>query len=262
MTASGGGRLARPRAQRAAAAGSQGWCAFGAPGGRDARLHSRSRVCAALIFVLLLAACDALPGKPTEEERPLRPAQVVDFNTLYGTNCAGCHGDNGTLGAARPLNDAIYLSVVGFERLRQITADGVPNSLMPGFGIAAGGSLTDDQVDIVVKGIIRRWAGADPLNGVAHPAYAAPPGDAQRATAPYTTYCAGCHGSDGRGAAKGGSIVDAAYLGLVSDQALRTAVICGRPDLGMPDWRSGAAGAMSDRDVADVVAWLVAQRGR
>jgi mono/diheme cytochrome c family protein len=195
----------------------------------------------------LLAGCDSLPGKPTEEERPLRPAQVVDFNTLYGTNCAGCHGDNGTLGAARPLNDAIYLSVVGLERLRQITADGVPNSLMPGFGITAGGSLTDDQVDIVVKGIIRRWAGADPLNGVAHPAYAAPPGDAQRATAPYTTYCAGCHGSDGRGAAKGGSIVDAAYLGLVSDQALRTAVICGRPDLGMPDWRSGAAGAMSDR---------------
>jgi mono/diheme cytochrome c family protein len=54
----------------------------------------------------------------------------------------------------------------------------------------------------------------------------------------YAEACANCHGADGIGGAKGGSIVDAAYLALVSDQALRTAVIADRTDLGMPDWRS------------------------
>ncbi len=42
----------------------------------------------------LLAACDSLPGKPTEADRPLRPAQVVDFRhavrpELFGLSRAG-----------------------------------------------------------------------------------------------------------------------------------------------------------------------------
>ena len=106
--ASGGGRLARPVRQRRTVPSHMSLQRAARAGGRDAHLHW-GILHAALLSVLLLAACDALPGKPTEAERPLRPAQVVDFNTLYGTNCAGCHGDNGTLGAARPLNDAIYL---------------------------------------------------------------------------------------------------------------------------------------------------------
>lgn len=211
-------------------------------------------------LLLLLAACDSLPGKPTPDEMPLRPAQVVDFDQLYGDNCAGCHGAEGKLGAARPLNDPVYLALAGATRLEQATAAGVPGSLMPGFGAVAGGPLTDQQIDIVVNGMVKRWGAGNPLQGVSAPSYAASaPGDAQRGAVAYVAYCADCHGADGTGGPKGGSVVDAAYLGLVSDQALRTAVICGRPDLGMPDWR-GDGRPMSDQDVGDVVAWLVAQR--
>jgi cytochrome c oxidase cbb3-type subunit 3/ubiquinol-cytochrome c reductase cytochrome c subunit len=47
----------------------------------------------------------------------------------------------------------------------------------------------------------------------------------------------------------------------VSDQGLRTAVLAGRPALGMPDWRvPGAAAAMSAQEIADVVAWLIGHR--
>jgi cytochrome c oxidase cbb3-type subunit 3/ubiquinol-cytochrome c reductase cytochrome c subunit len=207
-----------------------------------------------------VSACDSLPGKPTPEERPLRPEQVVDFDQLYGENCAGCHGADGQFGAARPLNDPVYLALAGAPRLEQVTAAGVPDSLMPGFGTAAGGVLTDQQIAIIVDGMLARWGTGNPLQGVRVPAYAvSEPGNAPRGAAAYATYCAGCHGADGTGGAKGGSVVDAAYLGLVSDQALRTTVICGRRDLGMPDWR-GDGRAMSDQDVSDVVAWLVAQR--
>jgi len=38
-------------------------------------------------------------------------------------------------------------------------------------------------------------------------------------------------------------------------------VVVGRSDLGMPDWRGDVAGrSMSEPEIADVVAWLVAQR--
>ena len=191
----------------------------------------------------------------------MRPAQVVDFTELYGENCAGCHGADGTLGAARPLNDPLYLQVVGAEKLRQISADGVANSLMPGFGPAAGGSLTDQQIDIVVQGMISRWGGgASPAAGA--PAYASSaPGNPQRGAGVYATACAGCHGSGGRGGSKGGPIVDGSYLALVSDQALRSAVVFGRPDLGMPDWRGTDGGRpLSEQDIADLVAWMTARR--
>ena len=209
----------------------------------------------------LLAACDALPGKPTEADRPLRPAQVVDFATLYNENCAGCHGADGKLGAARPLNDPIYLTAAGVGRLRDVTAAGVDGSLMPGFAVAAGGMLTAEQIDIVVNGMLSHWGGAGAPNTAGIPPYAASaPGDAQRGAAAYATYCASCHGADGKGGAKGGSVVDGSYLALVSDQALRSVVLFGRTDLGMPDWRGDGGRPMSDQDVADVVAWMVAQR--
>ncbi len=57
------------------------------------------------------------------------------------------------------------------------------------------------------------------------------------------------------------SIVDGAYLALVSNQNLRTTVIVGRPEMGFPDWRNDLTGKpMSPDDVSDVVAWLAAQR--
>jgi mono/diheme cytochrome c family protein len=207
---------------------------------------------------MALAGCD-LPGKPSEADRPLRPAQVIDFATLYGENCAGCHGANGTLGAARPLRDPVYLASIGADRLLQITANGVPNSLMPGFGTGAGGTLTVRQIEIIVDGMIGHWGGGAPPTGV--PAYtSALAGDAERGATVVASACARCHGADGKGGPHGGPIIDPAYLALLSDQALRSTVLFGRPDLGMPDWRGENGRALTEQDVADVVAWLSAHR--
>lgn len=212
----------------------------------------------------LLAACDSLPGKPTEADRPLRPAEVTDFATLFGQNCAGCHGADGLMGAARPLNDPLYLVLAGRDRLMEITAAGVQGTTMPGFAPAAGGMLTDQQVGLIVDGMIERWGNAGAFRSMSLPPYAAGGrGDAEAGAQVFARYCAACHGADGRGGDKGGAVVDRAYLGLVSDQALRLAVICGRIDLGMPNWSGYVAGrAMSDQEIDDVVAWLVAQRPR
>jgi cytochrome c oxidase cbb3-type subunit 3/ubiquinol-cytochrome c reductase cytochrome c subunit len=56
-------------------------------------------------------------------------------------------------------------------------------------------------------------------------------------------------------------VVDPSYLALVSDQGLRTTVIAGRPDLGMPDWRGYVTGQpLAPQQISDVTAWLAAQR--
>jgi hypothetical protein len=47
----------------------------------------------------------------------------------------------------------------------------------------------------------------------------------------------------------------------VSDQGLRTNVIVGRPEMGFPDFRNDMPGQpLSAPQVADVVAWIAAQR--
>jgi mono/diheme cytochrome c family protein len=220
-----------------------------------------ARLVAALVACASLAGCDRLPGRPKPGSEPLRPSQISDFDVLYADNCAGCHGNAGQSGAAVTLADPVYLAFADDAALRRVTASGVPGTAMPAFAPSAGGTLTDAQIEILVSGMRTRWARPDALAGAVPPPYATPPGDAARGARAYATFCADCHGATGGGGAHGGSVVDGAYLELVSDQGLRTAVVVGRPQLGMPDWRGAAAsGAMSADDIADVVAWLIAQR--
>ena len=66
-----------------------------------------------------------------------------------------------------------------------------------------------------------------------------------------------CHGKG----AKVGPVTDPSYLALVSNQNLRTSIIVGRRDFGMPDWRFLNLGhALTDQDIADVVAYLASLR--
>ncbi len=218
----------------------------------------------------LAGGCSRLPGKPKEEERWVAAAQVTDFNQLYTQNCAGCHGSEGRFGSARPLNDPLYLAVVNADALRQVTAKGVPGTAMPAFAEQAGGSLTDKQIDALVEGMRSRWGRPNDFKEVTLPPYSlqdainsgSGPGDPQRGAKVFVANCAQCHGADGRGGAKGGSVVDPNFLALASDQSLRTTTITGRPDLGKPDWRANVPGRpLSPQEISDVVAWLAAQRG-
>jgi cytochrome c oxidase cbb3-type subunit III len=217
---------------------------------------------AAIAIPLALAAssCSSVSARPGTEAG--RPDEVTNFEVLYAQNCSGCHGPDGSGGAAFPVSDPVYLAIVDDATARKVIAEGVPHSLMPAFARSAGGMLTDAQVDAIVQGMRQHWAKPGVLAGAAAPPYAAPaPGDSQRGAQVYATFCASCHGSDGKGTAKASSIVDGSYLGLVSDQELRTVVICGRRDQNAPDWRNDVPGrAMTDGEISDVVAWLVSKR--
>ncbi len=243
-------------------------------------MNALSGLTLALIYGLSLSCtgCANAPGRPRPGPEVPRPEQLMDFSSLYRQNCAGCHGANGKNGAAVSLFNPVYLAFAGEATVRQITANGVAGRLMPGFARSSGGSLTDPQIESLVHGMFQAWGHPDVLAGSSVPPYkSAEQTDAKRAEneghTTFVEFCSRCHGSDGKGInghtpnhpeTAAGSIVDPAYLALVSDQSLRSTIVAGRPELGMPDWRSHTSGrgahVMTDQEITDIVAWLAAQR--
>ena len=214
----------------------------------------------ALLFTVGLAGCDNMPGKPSAEPEAPVPSSVMNFDKLYAANCSGCHGDNGQRGAAIAMNDPKYLALVDDASLKEVIAHGYRNGLMPGFSTAASGMLTDPQINAIVNGLRAKWGKGNVLAGLNAPPYSDKnPGDAARGAIVYANACASCHGAAGTGAQKG-SILNGSYLALMNPQSLRTIVIVGRPEWGMPDWRGDIKGrALTSQEVSDVVAWLQSQ---
>lgn len=230
-------------------------------------LRSWSHAVIACALALLCAGCKDAPGRP--EAPTVRPDQVLDFAVLYKNNCAACHGDNGKSGAAISLANPVYLAVAGVQNIQRVTADGVSGTLMPAFAKSKGGMLTDAQIAVLAQGLEAEWGSAHALGGAAPPPYASTaPGDPAQGQKAFNTFCASCHGADGAGVTRGklhtGSLVDPAYLALISDQGLRSILIAGQPQDDMPDWRSDIAGAasrpMTDQEITDTVAWLASHR--
>jgi mono/diheme cytochrome c family protein len=214
---------------------------------------------------LLTESCHA-PGRPTMRAESVRPDQVLDFKTLYKENCAACHGENGKNGATTSLADPTYLAFAGVDTIQRIAASGVPGTSMPPFGKGAGGMLTDLQIAAIANGMMHTWGG--PVATASLPYTGVGSADVAKGGASYSIFCARCHGPDGTGI-KGngihtGSIVDPAYLALVSDQYLRTTIVAGRPELGMPNWRSDLSApesrAMTNEETTNVVGWLASHR--
>jgi mono/diheme cytochrome c family protein len=199
--------------------------------------------------------------------------QVTNFDTLYRTHCAGCHGADGKLGPAPPLNDPLFLALIPDDELLRVIREGravAPGKKtpMPAFSVGAvaplspaqaeawtrlkeeahanprqQGPLTPAQVEVLARGIKKRWGpAASPPPSM--PPYLAPAGTGsgkkEEGVVAFARACAGCHGMQGEGIEKDGKlrrkINDQAFLALISDQQLRRYIITGRPDLGMPPY--------------------------
>src|SRR5581483_9566076 len=175
-----------------------------------------------------------------------------DFKELYTLHCRGCHGPEGKLGPAPPLNDALFLAIVPDFELHRVIEYGRPDTPMPAFSQEQGGPLTLQQVEALIRGMRKEWSGkvthTKPL-----PVYRVADAKLEGGASPskeagakvFAQTCALCHGENG-GA---GAINDPAFLALISDQALRRIVITGRPDLGMPDYAShDESPALTEKD--------------
>lgn len=205
---------------------------------------------------LLLAGCNQMPGTPKPGIEVARPDSITDFATLYSQNCSGCHGQNGKGGAALDLANPIYQAWIDDTALHKIIAEGEHGTQMPAFAQSAGGFLTDTQIDALVHGFRTEWGAPALPGGQAPPPYQSTAlGDSNRGESVYKNACARCHEQPEK------KITDPTYLALVSDQALRTIIIAGRPDIGHPNWQGDIAGhPLTDQEVSDIVAWLASLR--
>jgi mono/diheme cytochrome c family protein len=198
----------------------------------------------------------------------------MEFTALYSQNCAGCHGADGKLGPAPPLNDPLFRAIVPEEELEGILTRGRKKTLMPAFARENGGELTAAQIQVLVKeikgipykmvekqkggvakvevvpdagGTSPKWGTPGmPPKGV--PSYRGPSasskgsgaGNKEKGAVVFARACAACHGSHGQGIGQGSETVrtlhDPVFLALTSNQALRRYAITGRPDLGMPGY--------------------------
>ncbi len=225
----------------------------------------------ALAVPLMLAAagCGRLPGATAAAGTVQRPDAVTDFHTLYSANCQACHGAGGQNGPATDLGNPEYQALVDDTTLRKWISGGMPGTQMPAFAQSAGGMLTDAQIGAIIAGMRKEWAKPNAFAGATPPPYAQEPGgDVKRGQAAYQARCASCHQGPARQ-----QVTSTVYLSLVSDQALRTIIVAGRPDIGQPDWRLGYVpgspnnlrnvkiqpldqNPLSAQDVTDIVTYL------
>jgi cytochrome c oxidase cbb3-type subunit 3 len=216
----------------------------------------------ALSCALLAGGCGKAPGKPAPGPEVPRPEAILSPAVLYAQNCAACHGAEGVKGPSTPLASPIYQALVDDATLVRVIAQGRPGTMMPAFSRSSGGDLTDQQVNAIVRGMRDDWRHGDSMEGGDPPPYADDgKGSAAAGQQVYANVCARCHGPAGGKIGPSGSVLDPSVLALMSPQALRTTVIVGRPDLGMPDWRGQVKGSpLTAQQVSDVVAFLVAQK--
>ncbi|HEY4313487.1 MAG TPA: c-type cytochrome [Pirellulales bacterium] len=230
-------------------------------------------LCCALAAVALAVMALAGCGRREALKHFERPGEIRDFVKLFAQNCSGCHGADGKFGPAPPLNDSLFLAIIPDAEFTRVVSQGRTSTLMPAFSRGSGGTLTDEQIAILVRGVRSKWGKADVADAASLPAYVAP-GDAaegqssknhETALQLFGLACGNCHGAQGQGGKEAGALHDAAFLSLISDQALRRIVITGRADLGMPDFRR--LGAMlpdgkplSNQQIAEVVALLASWR--
>jgi cytochrome c oxidase cbb3-type subunit III len=205
----------------------------------------------------LTAGCEHSPGYPGSPVA--RPRDVVDFATLYGENCAACHGANGQNGPAIDLANPEYQALVDDATLRKWVSGGMPGTEMPAFAQSAGGMLTDAQVSSLIDGMRKRWSQPTVFAGLTPPPYAqTQTGDARAGEQTYQARCSACH------AASHQQITSPDYLALVGNQALRSIIVAGRPDIGQPDWNhlgsGGRVAPLTAQDVDNVVAYLASLR--
>ncbi len=218
-----------------------------------------------LAWLLLGAGCN-WPGKPDPADRPIPPNKVLDFETLFAENCSGCHGADGKMGPAPPLNDPLFLAIIPDAELLHVIQHGRHGTPMPAFAREEGGSLSNAQVKSMAAGIRSHWgkevAGS---KGKLPPYRSSGKGNVERGKEVFMRACMVCHGDDGEGEERNGQrhnrIHDPAFLALISSQALRRIVITGRPDLHMPSYNEPRPDerdfkALTDTEINDVVALL------
>lgn len=168
---------------------------------------------------------------------------------LYEENCDSCHGESGGGGVGPALNAQNFLAMVADDSISSLIRTGVPGTLMPAWGQAFGGPLTDEQVSQLAA-FIRAWEPTaptiEPISEQLDPA---------RGAAIYAQTCIICHGESGLGSKRAPALNNPERLASLDNSWYRNTIAHGRPAKGMPTWGTVLSPAQINDLVALIAAW-------
>ncbi len=106
--------------------------------------------------VLLLAMAAAFPLYLSYEPSAREEARAEQLDslahegeTIWGFNCASCHGETGEGGTAPALNAKQFLQSATDDQISLLVAVGVPGSPMGAYSQDFGGPLTSEQIKAI-----------------------------------------------------------------------------------------------------------------
>ncbi|MCX8061457.1 MAG: c-type cytochrome [Anaerolineales bacterium] len=211
----------------------------------------------ALLFVLILTLPHS--GHAQTSEDPVEIGRI-----LYGENCAVCHGldGQGRVGAQLAKD---WPSLRPDRAIASIIANGISGSAMPAWSQSKGGPLRDDQIEAIVAYILT-WESGGPRilpptpTPVPRPPLTPPPdiqGDPNRGATLYDQNCAVCHGANLEG--RVGATLAKNWPSIRPDQSIRNVIANGIQGSAMPAWSKAKGGPLSEREIDDLVAFILTQ---
>ncbi|GAB4272180.1 MAG: hypothetical protein Kow0092_27180 [Deferrisomatales bacterium] len=173
--------------------------------------------------------------------------------TLYRTNCAVCHGEDGRGDLGLSLAAPEFLSLVDDGYLYTSIAEGRPGTAMP-----AWRHLSNEDVASVIL-YLRTWQ-RGPRREVAAQI---PRGDPGVGRDLYGVHCSGCHGHEAEGGV-GPQLGNPVFLRLATDGMLREWIRNGKVGTQMLGFRKAQQGIteLTERQIGDIVTYLRSLEGR
>ncbi len=181
---------------------------------------------------------------------------------LFDKNCAVCHGNRGQGRVGATLaKDFPAIRVEAF--VKDVVTNGVSGSVMPAWGIAKGGPLSDAEIDDIAA-YVRSLAGPVAPTAPVGPtvtrgllptlAPTFPPGDVTRGNKVYTDNCVVCHGERGEG--RIGATLQKEWSGIDPEKFLDATIARGVQGSRMPAWAKSNGGPLTEQEIADAAAYI------
>jgi mono/diheme cytochrome c family protein len=190
------------------------------------------------------------------------PAQLALGARLYNENCLVCHGVNGQgrIGATLAKD---WPSVQPELTIVSTIVNGVGGSVMPAWGQANGGPLTNEEINALVAYILSWQTGGilqltPPPTPTAFPPITPIPGvegDPNAGAALFAQNCAACHGDKGQG--RIGATLAKDWSGIRPDLAVKGTISNGVSGSVMPAWSQAKGGPLSELDINNLVAFIM-----
>ncbi len=152
---------------------------------------------------------------------------------LYRSRCTACHGYDGLTSTGLSLHSTSLLTVASDDFLARAIVHGRANTAMPSWKRLSAAEVSD------LLAYLRAWEPDPPskpavLTGLSRSVRDGSSEATGREV--YRSNCAICHGEDGEGAL-GPSLNKDAFLSVVDNEYLYTAIVAGRPGTAMAAWK-------------------------